>query len=107
MTHPLPEGTPPRISFNIPPEIEAGVYANFVNLWHQPDGFILDFSVFTAPPGLGEDDAGNQFVHLPARVVSRVRIPPQQVFELMKALSEQLSAWELETGRQRADPDTH
>jgi hypothetical protein len=31
-----------------------------------------------------------------ATVVSRVRIPPSQVFELMKALEQQLSAWEKE-----------
>jgi len=36
---------------------------------------------------------------VPARVVSRVRIPPEQVFELAKALTQQLEFWEQETGR--------
>lgn len=31
------------------------------------------------------------------RVVSRVRIPPAQMFELMKVLERQLTAWEQET----------
>ena len=41
---------------------------------------------------------------MPARVVSRVRIPPEQVFELAKALTQQLEFWEQETGR-RPPPD--
>jgi hypothetical protein len=32
------------------------------------------------------------------QVVSRVRIPPSQVFEIMKALEQQLSQWEARTG---------
>jgi hypothetical protein len=32
-------------------------------------------------------------------VVARVRVPPSQVFEIMKALERQLTAWETETGR--------
>jgi hypothetical protein len=34
-----------------------------------------------------------------AQVVARVRVPPSQVFEIMKALERQLTAWETETGR--------
>lgn len=37
-------------------------------------------------------------MHVPTRIVSRVRIPPSQVFELMKALEQQLSAYEKEIG---------
>jgi hypothetical protein len=58
------------------------------------------------PPYLSEDiDASRQLIMIPARVVSRVRIPASQVFELMKVLEKQLSAWELETG-QRPPDDT-
>jgi hypothetical protein len=31
--------------------------------------------------------------------VARVRVPPNQVFEIMKALERQLTGWEQETGR--------
>ena len=41
------------------------------------------------------DEAADDIVQQSA-VVSRVRIPPAQVFELMKALEQQLSAWESE-----------
>jgi len=34
--------------------------------------------------------------------VSRVRIPPDQVFELMKALEQQLTMWENETGKRKS-----
>jgi hypothetical protein len=97
---------PQIIRFSVPPDVEAGVYANFVSLWHQPDSFVLDFSVFTAPPQLKEHEDGHQFFDLPARIVSRVRIPPQQVFELMKALGIELSAWERATGQSPSTPDT-
>jgi len=92
-----PDNPPRVIRFNVPTEVEAGVYANFVSLWHQPDSFVLDFSVFTAPPQLQTNDDEPPFLDLPARIVARVRIPPQQVFELMKALGTELSAWERES----------
>ena len=82
-----------RIQMNMPPELTAGVYADFVRAWHTKDAFVLDFANLVEPVR-AEDDA----VLLNATVVSRVRIPPAQVFELMKALEQQLSAWEKETG---------
>lgn len=41
---------------------------------------------------------------MPARIVARIKIPPAQVFELMKALEQQLTAWEKETGQRPAEP---
>jgi len=83
---------------NMPPELTAGAYADFVRAWHTKDVFILDFANLVEPVR-AEDDA----VLLSATVVSRVRIPPSQVFELMKALELQLSAWEKETGVRKSD----
>lgn len=105
MTQPEQEPIPQRIDFATAPEVEAGVFANFVSVWALPDCFTMDFSVFTKPPQLVEDDNGEKFIHMPARVVSRVRIPPAQVFELMKALNLQLTVWEEHTGNKRPDPD--
>ena len=87
-----------RIHMNMPPELAAGVYADFVRAWHTKDAFVLDFANLVEPPR-AEDDA----VLLNATVVARVRIPPAQVFELMKALEQQLSAWEKETGQRQAE----
>jgi Protein of unknown function (DUF3467) len=93
-----PNELPQRTNVAMTPDVEVGVYADFVGVWHQPGCFVLDFSSWIRPPQLGRSDDGQQVVDLSARVVSRVRIPPSQVFELMKALETQLSAWERETG---------
>jgi len=81
---------------NMPPDQAGGVYADFVRAWHTQDAFVLDFASLVEPVRT-EDDA----VLLNATVVSRVRIPPAQVFELMKALEAQLSSWEKETGKRQ------
>lgn len=85
-----------RIQIKLPTELAGGVFADFVRAWHTSDAFVLDFSTLTEPPR-NEDDA----LVLDATVVSRVRIPPPQVFELMKALEQQLSAWEKEANKKK------
>ncbi|MDR1824231.1 MAG: DUF3467 domain-containing protein [Bifidobacteriaceae bacterium] len=85
-----------RIQIKLPQEKAGGVYADFVRAWHTQDAFVLDFSTLTDPPHQ-QDGA----VVLDATVVSRVRIPPGQVFELMKALEVQLTAWEKENPAKR------
>ena len=87
--------TEQRLQINLPPELNAGVYADFVRAWHTNDAFVLDFASLIQPPH-SEEPGGP--VILDASVVSRVHIPPAQVFELMKALEQQLSNWEKEHG---------
>ena len=82
-----------RIQFSLPTGQAAGVFADFIRAWHTKDAFVLDFASYIEPPTLNE--AADELL-LNASVVSRVRIPPGQVFELMKALEQQLSAWEKE-----------
>jgi hypothetical protein len=86
-----------HLQIKLPAEKSGGVYADFVRAWHTKDAFVLDFVSMNEPPR-AEDDK----VILDASVVSRVRIPPSQVFELMKALEQQLSAWEKETGKRQS-----
>lgn len=88
-----------RFEIEIAPDVEPGVHADFVTMWHTADTFVLDFAALRRPPELAEDEAGNRKVVLPTRIVSRVKLPPGQVFELMKILERQLSAWEIETGQ--------
>ena len=60
----------------------------------------MDFLTLAKPPSETVDaETGERRTIVPARVVSRVRIPPEQVFELAKALTQQLEFWEQETGR--------
>lgn len=91
---------PRRLSVSATPEIEAGVYADFVSVWHQPHLFVLDFSVHTNPPQVVEVE-GQKTVNVPARMVARVRIRPEQIWEIMKALEQQLSRWEKEQDKSR------
>ena len=77
----------------LPAEQTAGVFADFVRAWRTNDAFVLDFAALTQPLQRDEDSGE---VMIDATVVSRVRIPPSQVFELMKALEQQLTAWENE-----------
>jgi hypothetical protein len=85
-----------QIQVKVPKELAGGSYADFIRAWHTNDAFILDFATYSEPPR-SEDDK----VIIDAVVVSRVRIPPGQVFELMKALEQQLSAWEREAGARK------
>lgn len=101
MSQPLPR----RLNVSATPEVETGVYADFVRVWHLPNSFVLDFSVHTNPPQIAEVD-GQQVVDMPARMVSRVRIPPSQIFEIMKALEKQLSLWENEQGKRPGNQGT-
>src|SRR5579875_632785 len=96
-----PNGEPPeqadtRLALNLPPEHEAGVYASFAQIWHDNDGFIVDFAVPTMPPMQQRDEDGTPFVLAPAKVVSRIRMPASQAWEFMRALNAQLSMWEQE-----------
>lgn len=84
---------------NAPADLAGGVYADFASVWHTKNVFVLDFASLTAPPKKDQNDQGEEVLNLNAQIVSRVKIPPEQVFEIMKALEKQLTAWEKETGR--------
>ena len=91
---------PSHFEIDLPPEIIPGSYADFANVWHTPTVFVMDFVTLAQPPREEtEAESGEQRLIVPARVVSRIRIPPEQVFELAKALTQQLEMWEQETGR--------
>lgn len=79
----------PQAHLHVPDDVVQGTYADFVSVWHSNDAFVLDFAVLAQPVSPAA------FV---SRVVARVRIPPSQVFEIMKALEQQLTAWEKERG---------
>lgn len=88
-----------RVEITVPPDHEVGVYAGFASVWRTQDSFVIDFSTEVRPPEVTQDtESGTTYVHVPARVVSRVRIPPGQVWELMKSLEQNLSAYERESG---------
>jgi hypothetical protein len=91
MTTPQP-AQPPEFKFQVPDDLASGVYCNLVGVWHSPFEFTLDFAV-TLPAELVTGDDGSQRVEVPARVVARVKLPPAQVFELMRVLSQNEAAY--------------
>ncbi|MCO6007827.1 DUF3467 domain-containing protein [Actinoallomurus purpureus] len=94
-----------RVEITVPPDHEVGVYAGFASVWRTQDSFVIDFSTAVRPPEMMEDEGGTPYIHVPAQVVSRVRIPPSQVWELMKVLEQNLSAYERESGKSAHDDD--
>lgn len=78
-----------------PPTDPGGTFADFVLVWQTGDMFVLDFAAIVSPPDPPDEDDQQD---INTQVVSRVRIPPSQVFEIMKALEQQLSQWEARTG---------
>lgn len=89
----------PALQISMPADVPVA-YADFANVWHTSDVFVIDFIAVESPSVPAQDEQGNQVMVVPSKVVQRIRIPPTQVFELMKALETQLSRWELERGTQ-------
>ena len=94
-----PDDLSPTYNFSLPGDVEAGAYADFVNIWHNNETFILDFAAMTQPPRVVHDDSGDTAATIECRIVTRVRIPQAQVWEVMKGLEKQLAAWENERPR--------
>jgi Protein of unknown function (DUF3467) len=80
-----------QFQFTVPDEVAAGVYSNLVLVWHTPYEFTLDFAA------LEPSDS----TPVPCRVVSRVRIPPTVIFDLMRALNENMATYEASFGEIR------
>ena len=82
---------PTNFNFQVPPEAEGGVYANALGVWHTGHEFTLDFAV-TQPPMAPENPA--EPITVPCRVVARVKIPPSVIFDIMRALNQNMTIYE-------------
>jgi hypothetical protein len=69
-------------------EMEPGVYANFLGVWHTGHEFTLDFAATQPPTSTDEGTV------VPCRVVARVKIPPTLVFDIIKTLNANLTGYE-------------
>lgn len=86
----------PRFEVVAPPELEGGSYANFLSVWHTPFEFTLDFcSTLPARP------AEEATMVVPCRVVSRVKIPTTMIFDVLRALNENMTRYEATYGEIR------
>ena len=77
-----------QFQFTVPDDVAPGVYSNMVLVWHTPYEFTLDFAAIEV------SDTNT----VPCRVVSRVRIPPTVIFDLMRALNENMAKYEASFG---------
>ncbi len=98
----LPDSAPqPALSIELPSEHEAGVFADFANIWNTPSTFVIDFLSVKQPPVdatlLNPEASGTVLL---TKVVSRIRIPAEQVFPLIEALTSQANNWLTQTGRE-------
>jgi hypothetical protein len=85
---------PFELQVTLPPELEGGVYSNVLHVHHTAYEFTLDFGVMRP----AERDEQGSAVRVPVRVVSRIRIPVTLLFEVLKALNQNLTNYEATFG---------
>ena len=91
---------PVQFEVRIPEETRPGTYANFMTCWHTAYEFTLDFAV-TQPLELRTTEAGEQLHVVPADVVARVKVPPGLLFNIIRALNENMTLYEQAFGEIR------
>ena len=90
---PTPEGAaPPALQFSMDDSVANGVYANFVNIIHNPAEFVFDFA--RAVPGRAD-----------VRILSRVLTTPVHAKQLLNALAQNIALYEKSFGPIRVDFD--
>jgi hypothetical protein len=67
---------------------QGGRFANVVGVWHSAHEFTLDFAATQQPEP--RDDG---YV-VPARVTARVKLPVSVLFDLIRALNENMTKYE-------------
>ncbi|MEI8057528.1 MAG: DUF3467 domain-containing protein [Actinomycetes bacterium] len=94
----VPTQLPRTHKIELPTEHVVGVPADFASVWHTPESLVIDFLSARGPARVEQIDDASTIVQ-DLVVSARIRMPPTHVIELMKALEQQLSTWETETGR--------
>ena len=89
-----------EFAFTVPPELAAGRYANLLAIWHTAHEFTLDFSVTMPVEGTGTESASV----VPCEVVARVKISPSVVFDVLRALNENMTKYESTYGEIQRPP---
>jgi hypothetical protein len=82
-----------EFNFYAPPEVESGVYSNMLGVWHTAYEFTLDFAA-TQPPQPNDPNDPSAGSTVPCRIVTRVKIPPTIVFNVIQALNENMTQYE-------------
>lgn len=88
----------PNYAIVIPEDLTGGTYANFLAIWHSAHEFTLDFAV-TQPPQPEDPEKPESKSVLPCVVVARIKVPVTIVFEMLKALNQNLTKYEDRFGK--------
>jgi hypothetical protein len=83
------------------PGLAGGVYANALAVWHTEHEFTLDFMVNAQPPQPATMPDGETVIRVQRQLVARVRIPPGVVFEVIRAINENMTNYEQVFGQIR------
>lgn len=88
---PAPDDEPRRIAMQLSVDagMANGVYANVAAVWHTPHDFTLDFALM-GMIAAGPD--GNAMANCP--VVARVKVSPSVIFQIAKAIAENVDEYE-------------
>jgi hypothetical protein len=78
-----------QVRMEIADDKKAGVYANVAAVWHGPYEFTLDFGV----AGMPEHDASGE-LFVPTPVVARVKVPTSVIFEIARAIADNVDRYE-------------
>lgn len=93
----MANGGGPQFQLRLSEDMEGGVYANFLTVWHTAYEFTLDFAA-TLPAQATQDENGNPVTVVPARVTARVKVPPSLVFNLLRAINDNMTQYEAAFG---------
>jgi hypothetical protein len=89
-----------QFAVQVPADLEAGAYANTLAVWHTAYEFTLDFAAMQPPV---QDEAGVTTV--PCLVTARVKIPVTVMFDVLRALNQNMTQYEGVFGEiQRPEP---
>lgn len=78
-----------QIEMNIDPEMITGRFADIAGVSHNEFGFTLDFGVMDQTK---VDENGNSIT--PAYIVARLKVPTGVVFQIARAIADNVSRYE-------------
>lgn len=90
-----PQDDSVHLQLDIPQEQHAGEYAEIAAVWHTKDGFTIDFIAPLVPARPHPEGEGQV---QPATVVSRIRLPVGVIFQVARAISENVAIYEATYG---------
>lgn len=99
----VPDEPQLHVNINIPEGMHGGVFADLAMVWHNQNGFTIDFVAPMHPAS--PDNEGK--LQQAATVVARVRLPVSVMFQVARAISENVSQYEARYGKIPAGGPDH